>query len=125
MSFPSDFFRQTATYWRPGTSATSGATYDKYGDPDLSSPFYLSDQGTRQSVRWEDKAEKFIRDNGDEEMSHAIVWSNTTAFAVGGYLYKGHSTATDPETVRGAFQILRVEAIPDIKGRNTIYKAIL
>ena len=125
MGFPSDLFNQSATYWRPGTSATSGPTYDKYGDPDVSSPFYLSPYGTKQSVRWEDKSERFVRDNGDEDMSHAMVWSDTTAFAVGGYLYKGHSTATDPETVRGAFQILRVEAVTDIRGTKTVWKAFL
>ncbi len=119
MSFPTDMLRQVATYWKP-----AAAPYDSYGDSSFIAPVILHPRDNK-GVRWENKSIKFVRPNGDEDVSRALVWSSTTQFVVGGYLYLGASTATDPETVTGAFQILTVGFVPSVKGLNPIWKAVL
>ena|SRR3990167_3432451 len=117
MGFPLDALQQTATYW-----AYSSA--DAYGDPSFAAPVALA-PGTQTGVRWESKSVEIVRPAGDSGFSKAFVWSDSTVFTVGSYLFLGTSVATNPETVSGASQILVVEAIPNIKGLNTVYKAIL
>lgn len=110
---------QTATHW-----VRSSAQFNKYGDPNFSAPVTLA-PGTNTGVRWETLTEKFINAKGDQDQSRAVVYSGTTAFEVGSYLFLGTSTASDPETVSGADQIRHVEQIPDIANKTTLYKAVL
>ena len=117
MGFPADLFKQSATLWVYSST-------DSFGDPSYAAPKRLS-PSNGNGIRWENRTEKFLRSTGEEDLSRAIVWSSTTAFTVGSYLYLGSSTATNPETVTGAAQILHVDSVPDVKGLNTIYRAVL
>ena len=118
MGFPLDLLTQTATYWATANSA------DAYGDPSFAAPVTLA-PSTQTGVRWENKIVEVVSPTGDSAFSKAFVWSETTVFTVGSYLFLGTSVATNPETVSGAAQVLKVESIPSIKGSGTIYKAIL
>ena len=122
MSYVARLMQQTATHWELADTSV----YDQYGDPSFKSvaPQLLSPEEGK-GVRWEDRTEKFINQRGDEDHSKAIVWSAVTEFAVGDYLYRGTSTATNPETVSGADRIKRIERVWDLKGRISLYKAML
>ena len=109
-SFVRRMLRQTVTYWAP-------STFDKFGDPSFVAPKTFV-------ARFESKNIVFTDKNGEQSHSKAIVYS-TTIVAVDGYLYLGTSTTTNPESVSGADRIRRVDADPDIKGGNTLYKAYL
>jgi hypothetical protein len=116
MSFLTRVMKQTATYW-------ALSSFDKYGDPSFAAPVVL-DPDDQTGVRWEDRTEQFIDDKGDIAHSRAWVWSETTEFTVGSYLYLGSSSTVNPETA-GGDQIRRVEKTPDVGNKRTLYKAIL
>jgi len=119
MGFLNALLRQTATYWAPA----SVTKFDKFGDPIFATPVTLEySEGT--GVRWEDRVEQFIDTAGEIAHSKAWVWSTTTQFVVGGYLFEGETSETNPETA-GGDQIRRVETTPDIKNNKVLYKAIL
>lgn len=114
---------QTATYW-PLNATTP---YDSYGDPAYTSTSpQLLTPGEDTGVRWEDKNEEFIdTKTGDQIQSRAVVWSASTAFVSGGYLFLGRSSSTTPESVTGADMIRNVSQVPDTKGKVILYKAFL
>ena len=109
---------QTATYWAPSTT-------DQYGDTTFATPIELSPENG-DGVRWEERSERIIdvNDRGDQDQGRAVVWT-LRAVVKGGYLYRGISTATSPETVTGADQIRRVEFVSDLKDSVKLYKAFL
>ena len=119
MSFIKRMLKQTATWWD-----LSSTPYDQYGDPSFSAPIIL-DPADGAGVRWEDKVQEFINKTGERDFGRAVVWSQTTAFAVGDYLYLGTSVATNPETVTGSDRVKYVEKIYDIKAQAFLYKALL
>ena len=109
--------KQTATYW-------DRSSIDQFGDTSFVSPVVLA-PSTNTGVRWQNVVKKFINARGNEEHCRAVVWSETTEFEVGGYLYLGSSSTANPESVDGADLIKMVEKIPDIENRFNLYKAYL
>ena len=99
-----------ATYW--GSPTTGG-----YGNVVFSAPAIIK-------VRWEDKHEKFLTMNGEEAISHAVVFVESDV-DIGGYLYFGDSTVEDPTTLVGARIIRQFLKTPDIQGLQHLRKAIL
>lgn len=96
--------KQTATVW-----TVSGV--DSAGDPsfDSASPRTIS-------VRWEDRVDMFINQQGEQEASRSIVVV-TESFKVGDFLFLGTSVAADPDGVVGAYQIKQYEEVPDKQGK--------
>ena len=80
--------KQDATYW-----AVSGV--DNFGDPSFASPVGIK-------CKWEDRTELFIDPDGREQRSRSVVYVDTDV-VIGGYLFLGTSTGTDPLAVTGAF----------------------
>ena len=123
MSYTHRLLRQTATWWE--IKDVADTPYDMYGDPafkSISPQLLQMSDGT--GVRWENRTEKFIKPDGDEDHGRSVVWLRSVV-AVGDYLYLGNSSSVNPETVNGADRVKYVEAVPDTKGRDILYKAIL
>lgn len=113
MSFITRQLIHELTYW--GGEPTQ--PFDEFGDPILTLPHLITG-------RYEDKTERFLNKKGDQDMSNAIVYTQT-AVEVGGYIYHGESYDSDPESVSGTHQIRRVDKCPDISNRITLYKVFL
>lgn len=109
--------KHTATHW-------SASSYNEFGDPSFGSPTLLI-SASGNAVRWENKVERFITKNGDEDQGRAIVYSAVTEFQVGDYLFLGNSTATNPETVTNADRVKYAEKISDVPNKRNLFKAIL
>jgi hypothetical protein len=111
MSWLHHLIRQTATYW-PLSSV------NQYNDPVVGEPDEVE-------VRWEDRIELFIDTmSGDQVQSRSIIYTEEE-LAVGGYLYLGISDEADPLELEGADLIRRVDMVPDVKGRDKLYKVYL
>jgi len=106
----SKFFVHTATYWTQGMP-------DGFGGYSWGSPI-------EYSVRWEDRNEKFIDEEGVEKLSQAVVYTNQD-LAVGDYLYKGSSAASDPTTLTDAYPINQTAVTPSVDGSQSLVKAYL
>lgn len=97
-------YSQTATYW--GSPTQSG-----FGGMTFANPVVVA-------CRWEDSIEEFLDKDGVERHSKAIVWT-FDRLEEGGYLARGsHSTVTDPTTLKNAYEIMRSDEIPDLRGLN-------
>jgi len=101
---------QTATYW--GNPSSDGWGVDTFDSP------------VSVSVRWEDKQEMFIDENGQEKISKAVVFLSQDV-DVGGWLYLGTSTTSNPKDVSGARKISAFAKIPSLSGANYMRKAWL
>ncbi len=77
-------------------------------------------------MRWEDKAEQIVSPTGEVVTSSAKVWV-TTELTLGGYLFNGQSTATDPESLTSppAYKIIKLVSIPSIMADKFEYKVFL
>ena len=104
------YFTSTATYWGPGVP-------DGYGGTTWPDPVIIS-------VRWEGRNELFVDSNGEEVRSQSIVYPNQNV-ELGGYLYHGESTASDPTTVDGALKIRAVRKIPNLRSTQSLTKVWL
>jgi len=109
MSFVSQLLKQKATYWAPGTP-------DGFGGISFGAP-------TKVKVHWEDRQDQYFDRGGDVRVSRAVVTIDRPV-AIGGYLYLGTTTATDPTSV-GAFEIQQITAKPDLRAVDYEYKAYL
>ena len=117
MSYLTRMMRQTATWWNFNNVT------DQFGDPSFDSPVVLQ-HASGTGVRWEDKIVKFINKRGEEDQGRATVFSATTEFDVGDYLFLGSSTATNPES--GSGDMVRfAEKVVDIAAKKTLFKCIL
>ena len=94
--------RQTITYWAPSTP-------DGYGGYSYGSPQWLIG-------RWEDRIEDFIDQNGRELTSRAVVYLDRDV-EMGGYLFLGKSSATNPQTLSDAREIRDFRKIPSLRNR--------
>jgi hypothetical protein len=110
----SRFFKQKAIYWgNPVANGEGGYTYD---------------EPVEVAVRWEERAEMFKDQKGEEKVSQAIVYSETD-FSIHGYLMLG--TLSDiashglPEEEENAFLIGSVGKTPNVKGTQFLRKAWL
>jgi hypothetical protein len=82
------------------------------------------------AVRWEDKAESYTDRTGQQLISDAIVYAQTS-FAVGDYLWRGESNQVSsadtlrPENVDGAYEVRSIESVTNLRGSVTLYTAML
>ena len=106
----SKYHNQTITYWGPGTP-------DGYGGYTYPDPIEIKG-------RWEDRKELFVDAEGNEVRSQAIVYPSQVV-ELGGYLYLGSSTASDPTTVEGALKIRAARKVPNIKATQEVVKVWL
>ena len=106
----SRFYTQTITYWEPGTP-------DGYGGTTYPEPVTIKG-------RWEGRKELFIDAEGNEVRSQSVVYPDQLV-ELGGYLYEGESTASDPTTVDGALEIRAVRRVPSVKGTQEVIKVWL
>lgn len=111
--FMSASYNQTVTYWAP----TGGD--DGFGKKTLAAPIAIS-------ARWEDRQEQFLDAKGMQSVSKAHVRvKDSQSIQIDGFLYLGSSVATDPRTVDGAFQIMQLTRVPDLRNLEAEKVAIL
>lgn len=92
-------YKEEATYWgSPVSNGSGGFTY--------SLPVTLK-------VRWEERQERFTDVGGEDKVSRAVVFV-PVKIDIGGYLFKGKSTVTDPTKVVEAYRIEQYREIPPI-----------
>lgn len=101
MSYMTRNLRQTTTYWPPGVR-------DKYNS-------ITPGSAVSTLTHWEDRLIEFRDETGDTVGSKAVVYLSIDV-AVGGYLYLGASTSSDPRLVDGAREVRQFEKRPNIKG---------
>jgi hypothetical protein len=100
VTWTTDNLRETVTYWAP-----SGV--DNTGDPSFATPVSIK-------AKWEDRTELFIDEAGREQRSRSVVYVDTDLI-IGGYLFRGISTATDPLGVTNAFMIKDYKKVSDFE----------
>lgn len=101
---------QTATYWAPSAK-------DGYGGYTFVAPVIID-------CRWLLKQELFIDAKGKEKTSAAIVLVGQD-IDLGGYLYLGTSTESNPKDEGDSFEIRSYAKVPDIKGTSFLRKVWL
>lgn len=107
---------QTCVYWSP-------AGVNGFGEPLYADPVELA-------CRWEDKQELFRDKEGQEVVSSAVVYPESTV-VLGGYLFLGDladlssAEEDDPRIVSNAKEIRSTGASPNLKGTQWVYKAWL
>lgn len=102
--------KQTATFWVPNG-------HDMFGKHTFSAPVQLP-------CRWENKSELFLDKKGQDRHSRAKVFLSSPV-DLSGYLYLGTSAALDPLVVSGAYEIMMIIELPDLKNLKTLYVAML
>lgn len=107
MKFP---LNQVATYW--GSPSPTGFGGHTFGTP------------SSIMVRWEEKNEEFVDEQGNQKISQAVVFAEGD-LEVGGYLYLGETSETDPTSIDDALPIQRYAKIPDIRAVQYLRKAWL
>lgn len=110
-----DYMEQTATYWAPGVP-------DGYGKLDFTAVTPVT-----ITCRWQNVAQLFRDNNGREQISNAIVYTDQLV-AVRGYLGLGdiaETGETDPRNIDGAIEIRQIGDSPDIDNNEVLYKAWL
>lgn len=91
---------QVATIWRRSSTAPN-----RYGAYDFAEPESIN-------VKWNRKQELFRNNTGEEEYSSAVVFlAWDTEISIGDYLLLGDSTAADPTTTPGAYEVRAVESV--------------
>ncbi len=110
MSYITRNLKQTATYWASPTSDGRGG--------------YTFDTAAAVSVRWEDKQIVSKDANGKEFISEAIVYIDQDV-DIGGFLYLGTSTETNPKDQPGAYKIMNFRKTPNLAGTEFERKVIL
>lgn len=120
-SFYNSLCVQTAVYWPLATANSGGLKYDEYGQVQYSDPYEVS-------CRWENKTEEFVASDATNAVSQSIVWLKTTETGItnGGVLMLGELSSvvnqSNPKANDGAFEIRRLDEIPDIKSASDFYK---
>jgi len=114
MSLITRMKKQTCVHW-PRTGV------DNRGRSEYDTPVELD-------CRWADKTEKFMDVQGEERISNAVVY--VAGVNVGDVLYLGTLTdsgldSNDPLKNDGAWKVERVDAIPNLKATETLYKVYL
>ena len=101
---------QTITYWaNPTSDGWGGSTFD--------TPVAITG-------RWEDRQELYRDADGQEVLSHAVVFVGQDV-DIKGYLYLGTSVAANPKNVDGAREIKSFRKIPNLKATAFARKAWL
>lgn len=119
--------KQAAIYWPP-------ATVDDYGAPTQGALVELVlDGADNYRVRWEDKNEEFLDAAGTTRRSAALVYvpalPDGGEVEVGGFLWLGVRAdlldETDPTANEGAWEVRRVDHLPNLKATETLRTAYL
>lgn len=109
-----NMLKQTCVYW--GSPTPSGyANQSTYAD------------AVEISCRWSLKKELYRNQNGEEELSDALV-TVSQDLDIGGFLYLGDLNDLDssPEPMAsGAFEIRAFEKIPSVDGTKFLRRAYL
>lgn len=101
---------QSITYWaNPVANGVGGWSFD--------APIVLIG-------RWEEHSERVEDKDGNDYVSNAQA-SFEGGVKIGGYLYNGISVASDPTTVDGAYVIMKVDSIPDLRAIRQVNKAYM
>jgi len=117
MSLITRMRKQDAVYW-PKTDP------DKFGKPGVGVAVAVK-------VRWEDKHEKFMNAEGDEQISNSVVYVPEVSAGVemeqGDYLWLGviGSAPADPVADNAAHEIQKFEKLPDLKAKEFLRTAML
>lgn len=101
---------QDATYWPPGQN-------DGFGGVSYGAPVEIK-------CRWQDKAELFRDNEGQELTSSAVVYVDRELEAKG-YLFEGITAEANPITVEGAREVRQLGASPALKGGKVLHKVWL
>ena len=111
--FLKNSYKQDITYWAP----TGGD--DGFGKKVLASP-------TAILGRWEDTQIQLVNAQGQQTISKAVIYTlDSEDLQIDGYLYLGTSTATDPRSISGAYPIIQVGRIPDLRNLEAVKTAVL
>jgi len=119
--------RQNAIYWPPGRP-------DGYGRPAQGALVELvATGGVNYRVRWEDRAEDYKDANGKVKVSSAVVFvpelPDGGEVALGGWLWLGDradlTSETNPRKNAGAYEVMRVEHIPNRRASETLRRVLL
>ena len=110
MTWTTENLRESVTYWAP-----SGV--DNFGDPSFATP-------TTVKAKWEDRTELFIDGEGREQRSKSVVYVDTDLI-IGGYLFRGTSSVTDPLSVDNTFMIKDFRKISDFEVETHERRAML
>ena len=107
---------QDITYWEPASrpDATDG---DFYRARAWSAPAALKGH-------WSSRRKRMVDDDGDEFTSMARVYLDRSV-RVGGFLYLGASSAADPKSVEGAYEIRMAASTPDARNLYRLHSATL
>lgn len=102
---------ETATVWKIVPDGMGGHTF--------LTPYTIK-------CRWEDRSELFLNEKGREEVSNAIVYTDTV-LDVGDYIAFGDLTTYDDPTFQSfdSWPIRRFDQIPDLRRVNTTRSAYL
>lgn len=112
---------QKAIYWAPGSEQTGGRDFDDYGQPMYASPVEIN-------CRWQDKSEQYIAPGGDTLVSHSIVFLEQDVRKTGVLMLGELADVTDadnPKNNDGAFEIMRFDKVPWLRGTEFLRKAYL
>lgn len=75
---------------------------------------------------WEDKIVDMLGAHGETFVSRSTIHLPDTLNAtLDGWLFRGISMATDPTTVDGAYRILDIQSIPDLRAVTNVKVAVL
>lgn len=106
-------YREEITYWAP-TGRDDG-----FGKKVLASPVSFK-------ARWVDEQEQILDSKGMQTISKAKVFvDDAQSVEIDGFLYPGVSFAADPRGVDGAFQVMMVNRVPDLRNLQAVKVAIL
>ena len=110
-AFLPELLTMEATYWPLGSNSGEGRSP---GSPQII------------DVHWEDLAEQYINDTGEEVVSRSVIYVGID-LDKGGWLALGDKTDTsDPRTISGqAWPILQFKKIPSIDAGMFERRAIL
>lgn len=103
-------YTQTLTYWAPEAE-------NDFGEEGLAAPVTVEG-------RWENRQERAVTPSGEEIISKAFAYSDSS-LAIGGYLAVGsHLGQLNPLLIDGAEQIKGNTEIPSLR-TNTVVKAVI
>lgn len=98
--------KQKAVYW--GTPVNTGSGYYTYDSP------------VEINVRWEDRQEKFTDQNGEEQLSRAVVFLSQDVDIQGqlSLMQLINLSSTERPEDNSGWEIKAFRKIPDFKGQN-------
>lgn len=111
----SRLLNQTLVYWVAGGD-------DRHGNPSWST-------GVNLTCRWQERAELFVNENGEEEMASAVVYlDGADTVALDGRMYLGDvadlASSADPVSVQ-AYRVASIQSTPSIDAAQSLQKVLL